>query len=142
LNSHVFLDYYNKAFTCLDEEGNLKTIQGIPRVVAIREVSTLQLKKGFKNCCQLFAVHMEEELKDKVPNIEDYAVLKEFEDVFREIPRFPTKKHIDFYINIILGEAPVSKTPYRMSTPELKELQMQLEDILKRGYICPSVSLP
>jgi hypothetical protein len=34
----------------------------------------------------------------------------------------------------------VSKTPYRMSTPELKELQMQLEEILKKGYIRPSVS--
>jgi hypothetical protein len=35
---------------------------------------------------------------------------------------------------------PVSKTPYRMSTLELKELQMQLEEFLKKGYICPSVS--
>jgi hypothetical protein len=40
----------------------------------------------------------------------------------------------------MLGEAPVSKTPYMMSTPELKELQMKLEDILKKGYIHPSVS--
>jgi hypothetical protein len=38
------------------------------------------------------------------------------------------------------GATPVSKTPYRMSTPELKELQMQLEELLKKGYICPSVS--
>jgi hypothetical protein len=37
-------------------------------------------------------------------------------------------------------ETPVSKTPYKMSTLELKELQMQLEEILKKGYICPSVS--
>jgi hypothetical protein len=34
----------------------------------------------------------------------------------------------------------MSKTPYRMSTPELKELQMQLEELLKKGYIRPSVS--
>jgi hypothetical protein len=34
----------------------------------------------------------------------------------------------------------VSKTPYRMSTLELKELQMQLEELLKKGYIRPSVS--
>jgi hypothetical protein len=40
----------------------------------------------------------------------------------------------------MLGAAPVSKTPYRMSTIELKELQMQLEEILKKGYIHPSVS--
>jgi hypothetical protein len=38
------------------------------------------------------------------------------------------------------GAAPVSKAPYRMSTPELKELQLQLEELLKKGYICPSVS--
>jgi hypothetical protein len=43
---HVILDCYNKAFICLDEEGNLRTIQRIPRVVTIREVSSLQLKKS------------------------------------------------------------------------------------------------
>jgi hypothetical protein len=40
----------------------------------------------------------------------------------------------------VSGAALVSKTPYRMSTPELKELQMHLEELLKKGYICPSVS--
>ena len=38
------------------------------------------------------------------------------------------------------GSTPVSKSPYRMSTLELKELQLQLEEILKKGYIRPSVS--
>jgi hypothetical protein len=38
------------------------------------------------------------------------------------------------------GAAPVSKAPYRMSTPELKELQLQLEELLKKGYIRPNVS--
>jgi hypothetical protein len=43
---------------------------------------------------------MEEVDKDKVPNIEDYVVLKEFEDVFREITRFPPKR--DTYLSINL----------------------------------------
>jgi hypothetical protein len=38
------------------------------------------------------------------------------------------------------GGAPVSKTLYRISTPELKELKMQLEEFLKKEYIRPSVS--
>jgi hypothetical protein len=38
------------------------------------------------------------------------------------------------------GATPVSKSPYRMSTPEFKELQLQLEELLKKGYIHPSVS--
>jgi hypothetical protein len=73
-----------------------------------------------------FVAHMEETPKDKVPNLEDYAVLKEFEDLFREVPGLAPKREIDFSINLLPRAAPVSKTPYRMSTPELKELQMQL----------------
>jgi hypothetical protein len=60
--------------------------------------------------------------------------------VFKEVPGLPPRRDIDFSINLMLGVAPVSKTPYRMSTPKLKELQMQLEELLKKGYICPSVS--
>jgi hypothetical protein len=38
---HTLLDFHNKAFTCLDEEGKLRKVQGIPRVVTIREISVL-----------------------------------------------------------------------------------------------------
>jgi hypothetical protein len=51
-----------------------------------------------------------------MPIIEHYVVLKEFEDVFKEILGFPPKRYIYFDINMILGKTPVSKTPYRMST--------------------------
>jgi hypothetical protein len=60
--------------------------------------------------------------------------------VFKEVPGLPPKRDIYFSINLMPGAAPVSKTPYRMSTPELKELQMHLEELLKKGYIRPSVS--
>jgi hypothetical protein len=137
---HVILDCHNKAFTFLDEEGNLGAVQGIPNAVIVRDISALQLKKCYRKGCQLFATHIEETPKDRVSNIEDYAVLKEFEDVFKEIPRLPPKRDIDFSINLMHGAAPVSKIPYRMSTPELKEFQMQLEELMKKGYVCPSVS--
>jgi hypothetical protein len=38
------------------------------------------------------------------------------------------------------GADPISKTPYRVSTLELKELQLQLEELMKKGYMRPSVS--
>ena len=42
LDEHrVVLDCYNNTFTCLDEEQNLRSVQGIPRVVDIREISAL-----------------------------------------------------------------------------------------------------
>jgi hypothetical protein len=77
--------------------------------------------------------------RDKVPNLEDYAVLEDFEDVFKEVPRLPPMRDIDFSINLMPRAVLVSKTPY-MSTLELKELQMHLEELLKKGYIHPSVS--
>jgi hypothetical protein len=36
---HVVLDSYDKAFTCLDVQGNFRSVQGIPRAMTIREVS-------------------------------------------------------------------------------------------------------
>jgi hypothetical protein len=43
-------------------------------------------------------------------------------------------------MNLMPRAAPVSKAPYRMSAPELKELQLQLEELMKKGYIHPSMS--
>jgi hypothetical protein len=137
---HAILDCCNNVFTCLDEEGNQKIVQVIPRVVVIREISAMQLKKCYRKGCQLFVAHVEETPKYKVSNIEDHVILKEFEDVFQKVPILPPKRDIDFSVNLMPGVAPVSNASYRMSTPELKELQLQLEELLKKGYIRPSVS--
>ena len=114
---HAILDCYNKAFTCLDEEGNQKIVQGIIIAVSIREISAMKLKKCYKKGCQLFVAHVEEAFKDEVSKIGDHAVLKEFVDVFQEVPRLPPKRDIDFSINLMHGTTPVLKDPYRMSTP-------------------------
>jgi hypothetical protein len=70
---------------------------------------------------------MEEETKDKVEIIEYHAVLKDLEDVFREIFGLSPKRDIDLSIDLVLGASPMSNIPYRMATPKLKELQMHLE---------------
>ena len=132
---HALLDCRNKEFTCLDEEGNQKTVQGIPRVVVVREISTMQLKKCYMKGCQLFAARVEEASRDEVSKIGEHEVLIEFKDVCQEVPGLPTKRDIDVSINLMPGVAPVSKAPYRMSTLELKELQLQLEQLLKKRYI-------
>jgi hypothetical protein len=65
---------------------------------------------------------MEETPKDNMPNLEDHSVLEEFEHVLKEVLGQPPKRDIDFSINLIPGTTPMSKTPYIMSTPEMKEL--------------------
>jgi hypothetical protein len=67
---------------------------------------------------------MEETPKDKVPNLEDHAVLEDFEYLFKEVLGLCPKRDIDLSIYLMPGPCPVSKTPYRMSTPKLKDLQM------------------
>ena len=58
-----------------------------------------------------------------------------------EIPGIPTKRDIDFTIELVPRvAAPLSKTHYRMNTPELLELKMQLQELLENKYIRPSVS--
>jgi hypothetical protein len=40
----------------------------------------------------------------------------------------------------MLGSTPISKAPYDMSLPELTELKIQLQELLDKEYIRPSVS--
>lgn len=47
---------------------------------------------------------------------------------------------MEFSTDLIQGAGPVSVSPYRMSPLELKELKAQLEDLIKKRFITPSVS--
>ena len=55
--------------------------------------------------------------KKKGPSLAYFPALQEFEYVFQEIPGFPPKREIDFSVDLKPGVAPLSNTPYRMSTP-------------------------
>ena len=46
----------------------------------------------------MYAIHMEEEAKDKEPSLEDYPVLKEYEDVFGKLLGLPPKRDIYLFI--------------------------------------------
>jgi hypothetical protein len=118
--NHVVLDCHNKTFTCLDEKGKQSTVKGVPRPISIRDISALQLKRCFRKGCQLYAAHVQGLENTKGPSLEDFLVLQEFEDVFQETPGFPPRREIYFLIDLVPRASPMSKTPYRMSTPELK----------------------
>jgi hypothetical protein len=71
----------------------------------------MQLKKSFRKGCHMFSAHMEEESKAKVAIIEDHLILRDFEDVFREIPGLPPKRDIDLSVDLVSRVFPMSKTP-------------------------------
>jgi hypothetical protein len=73
--------------------------------------------------------------------LEDILVVREFLDVFpSDLPRMPPEMAIEFKIELQPGTTPKSKAPYKMSLVELKELKIQLQGLLDKGYIRPSVS--
>ena len=101
----------------------------------------MKLKKCCMKGCQLHAAHIMEPTGDETPGLEDYRVLQEFKDVFPdEIPGLPPKRDIDFTTKLVPRAAPVPKTPYKMSTPKILELKMQLQELFEKKYIRPSVS--
>ena len=57
-----------------------------------------------------------------------------------EIPRLPPKRDLDFTIELVPGVVPNSKAPYRMNILELNELKLQLQELIDKNYIRPSVS--
>jgi hypothetical protein len=69
-------------------------------------------------------------------------VLKKFPDVMpEELPEdLPPRKQVDHAIEVMPRVAPPAKAPYRMSHEEFKELKVQLEKLLAKGYIKPNKS--
>eukprot|EP00253_Pinus_taeda_P012980 PITA_12980 len=131
-----------KTVSYRDELGVGKEIQGIQKPVQIQPITASQLVKCIRKKCQIYAVQVGfADSVDKVATVKNIPVVQDFADVFpEEIPGLPPKRDLDFTIELIPGAAPVSRAPYRMSVPELTELKMQLQELLEKKYICPSVS--
>ena len=80
-------------------------------------------------------------VEGKELTIEMVSIVWDYPDVFLEdLPGLPLEREVEFGIDLIPGTAPISKTPYRMAPVELKELKVQLEDLLKKGFVRPSIS--
>ena len=77
----------------------------------------------------------------KVPDLGEILVVKDFPDIFlEELPGFPPDREIEFGIDVPLGTQPISIPPYHMAPLELRELKVQLQDLLDKGFTRPSTS--
>ncbi|XP_040932116.1 uncharacterized protein [Gossypium hirsutum] len=72
--------------------------------------------------------------------VDKVRTVKEFQDVFpEEILGLPLNREVEFGIDLLPGTAPVSVAPYRMAPKELMELKAQIQELLDRCFIKPSV---
>ncbi|RVW67373.1 Retrovirus-related Pol polyprotein from transposon 17.6 [Vitis vinifera] len=86
----------------------------------------------------LACLHSKEKTQKDIIEI---LVVRKFQDVFPdELPILPPHREFDFSIEVYLGTNPISVAPNWMTPLELKELKTQLEELLSKGFICPSTS--
>ena len=138
LGSHrASINYRKKTNMYQDDLGKDVKIAGIPRPISLRMISAMQVKRSFHKRCQIFVVTVNElEEEEPMRKTLDHPILQENADVFpSEIPGMPPKREIDFSIDLTPGTEPISKAPYRMTTQELSELRLQLEELLAKGSI-------
>ena len=94
------------------------------------------LQKG----CKGYLAHIVDTRSSEV-GFEDVPVVRDFPDVFPDdLPGLPPEREIDFPIDLVPGTSPISLPPYRMAPAELKELKTQLQELVDRGFIRPSIS--
>ncbi|KAL0551642.1 hypothetical protein IC582_010731 [Cucumis melo] len=74
-------------------------------------------------------------------SVSSEPVVRDYPDVFpEELPGLPPHREVEFAIELEPGTVLISRAPYRMAPAELKELKVQLQELLDKGFIRPSVS--
>ncbi|RVW75655.1 Transposon Ty3-I Gag-Pol polyprotein [Vitis vinifera] len=101
--------------------------------------SALRASSLLRKGCQGFLAYIVNEENDL--KLEDIAIVRDYPDVFLEdLPGLPPERKVEFTIDLAPGTTPISKAPYRMAPMELKEFKIQLQELLDKGFIRPSVS--
>ena len=102
-------------------------------------ISALRASSLLRKGCQGFLAYVVSD--ENGLKLEDIPIVRDFPDVFpNDLPGLPLEREVDFTIDLVLETVPISKTSYRMAPIELKELKTQLQELLDKGFIRPSVS--
>ncbi|XP_014627921.1 uncharacterized protein [Glycine max] len=128
--NHVLLNYFDKTVV-FDDFGVSKDRMFI---------SANQFVTSLKEDAQVYMILSNLEVETKV-SMGDLPVVKEFLEVFLEdISYLPPKRETKFSIDLAPGAGSISIAPYMMSPIELAELKKQLEELLEKWFVRPSVS--
>ena len=115
-------------------------IQGIKSSVMSNVISTMQARRFIRKGYDAFLALILDSKRGQV-DVEKIPVVREFPNVFpKELLGILLEREVDLSIVIVSGTAPVSRAPYRMAPAELKELKVQLQELLDKEFVRPSVS--
>ncbi|GJU75392.1 putative reverse transcriptase domain-containing protein [Tanacetum coccineum] len=106
----------------------------------LKVISCIKARKYIKRGCHLFLAHLTEKEPAK-KGLEDVPVIRDFPEVFLDyLLGLPSPRQVEFRIELVHGAAPVAHAPYRLAPTEMKELSVQLQELLENGFIRPSSS--
>ncbi|GJZ35607.1 putative reverse transcriptase domain-containing protein [Tanacetum coccineum] len=110
----------------------------------LRIISCEKAQKYIEKGCQLFLAQVtmkENKYKSKEKRLEDVSTVRDFLEFFPEdLPGLPPIRQVEFQINLVPGDAPVARAPYRLAPSEMEELSTQLQELSDKGFIRPSSS--
>ena len=137
---HAIVNYFTKEVE-FDVPNQARIVfRGERKIMSTCLISAIKACKMIQKGCKANLAHRIDTRKTEA-KLEDIPVVNEFQDVFPvELPRLPPDRDVEFTIELLPGTAPISVAPYRMAPTELRELKTQLQELLEKGYIRPSIS--
>ena len=67
--------------------------------------------------------------------------MNEFPEVFPDdLSGLPPIRQVEFSIELVPGAKPIARAPYRLAVIEMRELMAQLQELLDKEFIHPSLS--
>ena len=136
----VVVDYRMKRVTLRTPSGEEVTFIGERSNQLFNVISSATARTMVRKGCEAYLAYVIDTKKAK-PSLSDIPTVSDYPDVFlEELPGLPPHREIEFAIDIVPSATPASITPYRMAPVELKELKLQLQELLEKGFIRPSVS--
>nr|AAS07293.1 putative retrotransposon polyprotein [Oryza sativa Japonica Group]ABF96784.1 retrotransposon protein, putative, Ty3-gypsy subclass [Oryza sativa Japonica Group] len=133
------MDWLTKFKGVIDCANRIVTLTN-EKVEAVVYKSPVSLKQGISlNQIEVENPVATEEKSSR--KLEDIPIVCKYPEVFpKDLTTMPTKREIEFRIDLAPGTAPIYKRPYRMAANELAEVKKKVDEQLQKGYIRPSTS--
>ena len=138
--NHAKIDCYEKSVTFHRPDLLEVTFVGEQSGVRHVVISNVRAKRLLAKGCQEYLAHVM--LNDIASSsVEDVKVVRHLPDVFpKDLPRLPLDRKVEFTIGLLPGTDLISLTPCGMAFAESRELKIQLQELVYKGFIQPSTS--
>ena len=94
-------------------------------------ISAATARTMVRKGCEAYLAYVIDNVKAR-PSVSDIPTVSYFSE---KLPGLPPHREIEFAIDVVPGATPASITLYRMAPLELKELKLQLQELLKKGLL-------